>query len=1075
MNENEGYPSPFIDTSNEVTLNKSLNGMLNIMLEQNQTIKQQTRLIQELQAKIKGMEKEIKVIKAEEIKDAHEVLKDELRKEMVLFMASIQLTQNHPSKKKMDSLSHQLNKKFLNIQTPYKGYNKVEDEDNIAKLSNRIVCQNSKNKELYDFLIEDLQKYTKRSNSSSSNSSESASGQMEFINKDINILKESVEMLNSKLNNIQASTNTTLNNNDNDRNIDNNNNNGNNIGNDKLKIDDVTVLKKQMVQMEEECHHIMMCVTQNRKQLEKKVDLNYFKQEMDSLCNQSTILENQNTINEIKNSLKKIQSDCSLLQPPNNNLPSPPPTHIYRQEEALKQKVSAMNTKYEDLNSQVETIKSALIANNLLRVNHEADDGLDVVPVMSIHLNSSQMTTKMNENENSGENQRKSKSLDEDGNDGSSDNESKSIKIRMDKLEKVLHYVMEIFNIRMEDLMTSHPQASAIIHSNCPLVTFLWTKLKNDTQALLESKWNYFQERMDTQHQQSIQEVWDHLEETMVSVQQQMASVKNILTELTKKLSYYQYTLGEFNENDERYFENSIQLLLQNNNSSMNYYKNRLESQKYLTLSDRINIVYDAIKHFIISKLYESHGSKESVNSDSLLLSQNDTMNKSKSNTTNNDLYHENNNNHSNNNTNLDSNNDSRIEDRIQHIIGSSIYKEKMTGMIKEILKPRLLKIKNILQEKVNNDVLKELMRHLITREELKMEMNHFSLQMNERMNKIEEECREGKEGEITGCRCSHCSNSIRKSYSNCHTNDPNTNNNNPNSNTNFHTSWPLKDTQTVLNTYLKKLIIEEEEEVEKEKENKEEGANPNNHNYHHPYLSKSLNSWKVNHPNEEEENLLKVYINLLIHHSSNNFLINSNNTVNPNGENNTTTTAATYNNNNNNNKNNNNNNFILSQHMQIEIEKLENSFDEKLFLLASDINSCKALYQQSLRQPYGGACGQWIWNSETLQYDSSIPWNLETYNTDGHNFQWEMNGSQIRVQQEGIYEISFAFFTKVKPTIKLMINGETVMSAINSSSYVVHHSSGYVLANGKLKPGSSTGLSLMVNNYFFLFFKKKK
>jgi len=80
------------------------------------------------------------------------------------------------------------------------------------------------------------------------------------------------------------------------------------------------------------------------------------------------------------------------------------------------------------------------------------------------------------------------------------------------------------------------------------------------------------------------------------------------------------------------------------------------------------------------------------------------------------------------------------------------------------------------------------------------------------------------------------------------------------------------------------------------------------------------------------------------------------------------------------------------------------------------------------------------------------------------------MNSSCIKVQNEGIYEISFSFFTKVKPTIKLIINGETVMSAINSSSYVVHHSSGYILANGKLKPGSSTGLSLIVIIYFIIY-----
>lgn len=34
-------------------------------------------------------------------------------------------------------------------------------------------------------------------------------------------------------------------------------------------------------------------------------------------------------------------------------------------------------------------------------------------------------------------------------------------------------------------------------------------------------------------------------------------------------------------------------------------------------------------------------------------------------------------------------------------------------------------------------------------------------------------------------------------------------------------------------------------------------------------------------------------------------------------------------------------------------------------------------------------------------------------------------------------------FYAKKKPSIQIIINGKTVVSAINSSSYVVHHSSG--------------------------------
>lgn len=34
-------------------------------------------------------------------------------------------------------------------------------------------------------------------------------------------------------------------------------------------------------------------------------------------------------------------------------------------------------------------------------------------------------------------------------------------------------------------------------------------------------------------------------------------------------------------------------------------------------------------------------------------------------------------------------------------------------------------------------------------------------------------------------------------------------------------------------------------------------------------------------------------------------------------------------------------------------------------------------------------------------------------------------------------------FYSKKKPTVQLIINGQTIVSAVNSNSYVIHHSSG--------------------------------
>jgi hypothetical protein len=59
-----------------------------------------------------------------------------------------------------------------------------------------------------------------------------------------------------------------------------------------------------------------------------------------------------------------------------------------------------------------------------------------------------------------------------------------------------------------------------------------------------------------------------------------------------------------------------------------------------------------------------------------------------------------------------------------------------------------------------------------------------------------------------------------------------------------------------------------------------------------------------------------------------------------------------------------------------------------------------------------------------------------------------------------GLYEITFGIFAKKKPTVQVLVNGEPVLSAINSSSYVTHHSSGRLTATSNHPAGNVTGLT---------------
>jgi hypothetical protein len=55
-------------------------------------------------------------------------------------------------------------------------------------------------------------------------------------------------------------------------------------------------------------------------------------------------------------------------------------------------------------------------------------------------------------------------------------------------------------------------------------------------------------------------------------------------------------------------------------------------------------------------------------------------------------------------------------------------------------------------------------------------------------------------------------------------------------------------------------------------------------------------------------------------------------------------------------------------------------------------------------------------------------------------------------------------FYSKKKPTVQVIVNGQTIVSAVNSNSYVVHHSS------GKLKDVSNSEIAgLTYVDYFLL------
>ncbi|KAJ3069116.1 hypothetical protein HDU98_007816 [Podochytrium sp. JEL0797] len=144
-------------------------------------------------------------------------------------------------------------------------------------------------------------------------------------------------------------------------------------------------------------------------------------------------------------------------------------------------------------------------------------------------------------------------------------------------------------------------------------------------------------------------------------------------------------------------------------------------------------------------------------------------------------------------------------------------------------------------------------------------------------------------------------------------------------------------------------------------------------------------------------------------------------------------------------------------------LNTLHRDFDEKLYLLSTDLTACKTAYETAVRQPFY-RCAQFLWTSSTLKLGSSIPWDLQSTNTDPHNFKWTPGSTCIRIRDPGLYELSFAFFNVTwRPSVQVVVNGESVLSALNAPGYVVRHSSGFVKdGDGVVREGTVTGLSLL-------------
>ena len=138
-------------------------------------------------------------------------------------------------------------------------------------------------------------------------------------------------------------------------------------------------------------------------------------------------------------------------------------------------------------------------------------------------------------------------------------------------------------------------------------------------------------------------------------------------------------------------------------------------------------------------------------------------------------------------------------------------------------------------------------------------------------------------------------------------------------------------------------------------------------------------------------------------------------------------------------------NKAFSEMHEEVELKMPKNEFDSAMS------------HQQNLNQLLcaENCSARWMWKSGNLSPNGyAVPWEIQSVNTCPENFIWEEEQANIVTVAPGLYEITLGFFCLKKPTVQVLVNGETILTAVNSASFVIHHSSGKLSNGGRQVQG---------------------
>ena len=148
------------------------------------------------------------------------------------------------------------------------------------------------------------------------------------------------------------------------------------------------------------------------------------------------------------------------------------------------------------------------------------------------------------------------------------------------------------------------------------------------------------------------------------------------------------------------------------------------------------------------------------------------------------------------------------------------------------------------------------------------------------------------------------------------------------------------------------------------------------------------------------------------------------------------------------------------------QVSKLFNDINSKLNEKVNNNDFTTAIDNQAIINDTlcnENCIGRWVWRSGKIKSSYSVPWESQSVNTSPDNFVWEKDKTFIMVNEEGLYELNFGFYSDKKPNIQIIVNGEIIINSqnTNNNSSIINNNNNSI-TNRKNNGVNITGLSVI-------------